>query len=64
MTIQVLKVLQYLQRNTDTDGVLNLEMTPQLEERVAVALRRTLTHHLEWVGPLRSQRVFQSLRGV
>jgi len=63
MTIQVLKVLQYLQNTGDPEVVLNLDMPALLEERVAAALRRTLHHHLEWLSPLRSQRVFESLRG-
>jgi DNA repair protein RecO len=64
MTIQVLRVLQYFQRSADPGAVLNLDMAPALEERVAVALRRTLHHHLEWMGPLRSQKVFDSFRGL
>jgi DNA repair protein RecO (recombination protein O) len=63
MTIQVLKVLQYLQKAGDPEAALNLDMPAPLEERVAAALRRTLHHHLEWLSPLRSQRVFESLRG-
>jgi len=62
MTVQVLKVLQYFQQNPDPGAVLNMDLSPQLEERVGTALRRTLHHHLEWLGPLRSQQVFESLR--
>ena len=62
VSIQALRVLQFLQDTKDIRGVSNLEMSTAVESEVAAALRRSLQRHVEGLGRLKSEDVFAAIR--